>query len=98
MACAWGVAPMNLRQLVLVEMMFVLLALPSCGRKDGGVKPQGASVAAKEEGKGLDAAAYGARGDARLQAGDWDKAIEDYDRAIALKPDFAEAYNKRGSA
>ena len=27
-----------------------------------------------------------------------DRAISDYDRAIQLKPDYAEAYNNRGSA
>jgi lipoprotein NlpI len=30
--------------------------------------------------------------------GDYDKAIQDYDQAIRLKPDFAGAYNNRGNA
>ncbi|MGV2433944.1 MAG UNVERIFIED_CONTAM: tetratricopeptide repeat protein [Anaerolineae bacterium] len=28
----------------------------------------------------------------------YQRAIEDYDRAIQLKPDYADAYNNRGNA
>ena len=37
-----------------------------------------------------------ALGDYDYDRGNCDKAIADYGRAIALKPDFAEAYNNRG--
>ena len=30
--------------------------------------------------------------------GDFDRAIADFNRAIELKPDYAEAYNNRGNA
>lgn len=35
-------------------------------------------------------------GVAYYQHGDFDQAIVDYDRAIAIKPDYTEAYNNRG--
>ncbi len=38
------------------------------------------------------------RGTAYLLLGDHERAIEDYDQAIALKPELAEAYNNRGGA
>lgn len=43
-------------------------------------------------------AAYNNRGIAYNSEGQYDKAIQDYDRAIALKPDLATAYNNRGVA
>lgn len=41
---------------------------------------------------------YVNRGIARSKKGDLDGAIADYDKAIALKPDYAYAYNNRGNA
>lgn len=38
------------------------------------------------------------RGWAYRRKGDYDDAIQDYDRAIQLKPDYAEAFNGRGLA
>ena len=38
------------------------------------------------------------RGLAKADAGDYDAAIADYDRAIAVNPDYAPAYNNRGLA
>ena len=38
------------------------------------------------------------RGWAYYQEGDYDKAIQDYNRAIQLKPDYAFAFNNRGLA
>jgi tetratricopeptide (TPR) repeat protein len=42
--------------------------------------------------------AYNNRGSAFYKKGMSDKAIEDYDRAIALDPSYYEAYNNRGTA
>lgn len=44
------------------------------------------------------AIAYNNRGVAYGAAGDPDSAIEDYDRALALDPDYAIAYSNRGLA
>jgi len=38
------------------------------------------------------------RGFSAADKGDFDKAIQNYDKAIELKPDYAEAYNNRGVA
>ena len=37
-------------------------------------------------------------GAALASQGLWSQALDEYDRAIGLKPDFAEAYNNRGAA
>ena len=39
-----------------------------------------------------------ARGDELLRKGEYQQAIVQYDKAIEVKPDFAEAYNNRGYA
>jgi tetratricopeptide (TPR) repeat protein len=44
------------------------------------------------------AIAYNNRGVARLATGDPEQAIEDYDRALALKADYAAAHSNRGMA
>lgn len=41
---------------------------------------------------------YARRGDAKEAKGDWKGAIGDFSKAIRLRPDFAVAYNNRGSA
>ena len=51
----------------------------------------------KLSGKGL-GAAYNNRGTAFRRLGDPRRAIEDFDRAIALIPDYANIYNNRGYA
>jgi len=45
-----------------------------------------------------DAEAYLQRGEAAAGAHRYDQAIADYDMAIRLRPDYAEAYNDRGHA
>src|SRR5262249_29907329 len=48
---------------------------------------------------GVDAApAFYNRGVGYGRKGEYDRAIQDYDQAIRLKPDLAEAFNNRGSA
>jgi len=42
--------------------------------------------------------AYYNRGTAYAELGEYDRAIEDYNKAIELNPDLAEAYNNRGIA
>src|SRR4051812_32163181 len=49
-------------------------------------------------GPGDTAKAWMDRGDAHLDAKEYDKAIVEYTRAIELKPDLAEAYNNRAYA
>jgi tetratricopeptide (TPR) repeat protein len=46
----------------------------------------------------LDAGAYLRRGEVSAGAHEYDRAIADYNMAIQLKPDYAEAYNDRGFA
>ena len=41
---------------------------------------------------------YNNRGNAYTAKGEYDRGIQDYDTAIMLKPDFAEAFNNRGNA
>ncbi|MBI1922994.1 tetratricopeptide repeat protein [Candidatus Poribacteria bacterium] len=45
-----------------------------------------------------DAEAYVNRGSAYAKQGLYDRAIQDYDKAISLNPNFALAYVNRGSA
>ncbi|MGH6907325.1 MAG: tetratricopeptide repeat protein [Aestuariivirga sp.] len=42
--------------------------------------------------------AYNNRGNAYSNKNEYDLAIADYDKAIALNPEYAEAYNNRGNA
>ena len=42
--------------------------------------------------------AYSNRGNAKAALERYDDAITDYDEAIRLKPDYAEAYSNRGIA
>ena len=46
----------------------------------------------------MNAEAYYNRGIAYGDKGEYDKAIEDYSKAIELNPEYAEAYNNRGNA
>ena len=46
----------------------------------------------------MTADAYVHRGIAYVQEREYDKAIEDYTKAIRLKPDYAGAYANRGYA
>ena len=57
-----------------------------------GVKPKAAQPSA------ADAAAHVARGRELAEKEQYDQAIEEYTAAIALQPDFAEAYLLRGKA
>jgi tetratricopeptide (TPR) repeat protein len=41
---------------------------------------------------------YNNRGEAWREKGEYDKAIEDFSRAIRLNPNYAVAYNNRGNA
>jgi tetratricopeptide (TPR) repeat protein len=50
-----------------------------------------------EDAKLILAFSYYNRGTAYIHKGEYDNAIEDYNKAIELKPDFAEAYNNRGN-
>ncbi|MFC1989463.1 tetratricopeptide repeat protein [Chloroflexota bacterium] len=43
-----------------------------------------------------DAEAYYNRGNVYRGLGEWERAIEDYDKAIRLNPEYAEAYLFRG--
>ena len=80
---------MKLLRLILVA--FVPVFLPACGSQ-ASVQPVIATGS-------LDTAeAYLRRGDSYSDIQDYDRAIADYDQAIRLKPDYAEAYNKRGYA
>jgi Flp pilus assembly protein TadD len=47
---------------------------------------------------GDDATDYCNRGAEKGQKGDFNGALADFSKAIELKPDYAEAYNKRGLA
>jgi lipoprotein NlpI len=52
-----------------------------------------------DSGSGAFAAiAYVRRGNVYISEGQYDRAIGDYDQAIRLKPDIADAYNSRGVA
>ncbi len=57
-----------------------------------------AELAAAGEAVEAQGEVFFSRGNAYLFKGEVDRAIADYDRAIELKPDLAEAYNNRGNA
>jgi hypothetical protein len=42
------------------------------------------------------AIAFGSRGSGHASKGQYDRAIQDFDQAIRLKPKFAEAFGRRG--
>ena len=45
-----------------------------------------------------DATSHFQAGEAFFQQGDYEKACEEYEQAIALQPDYADAYNSWGNA
>ena len=68
------------------------------GRSKG--KKSKDSVSVNDQGTRLkagDASSYFKRGNAKIELGQYDKAIADYDEAIRLNPDDADAYNNRGN-
>ena len=44
-----------------------------------------------------DHVSYNNRGISYKEKGELDRALKDFDKAIELNPDFAEAYNNRGN-
>ena len=44
------------------------------------------------------AIAYNNRGNAHTAKGDYDRAIQDFDKSIKLDPAYAKAFNNRGAA
>ncbi len=89
------------RLLVLLPLVAIvgmlLLAGYSIFREDRGTRPKlptAASTAAAND----PAAAALQRGDVEFDKDNYDAAITEYTAAIALNPNFAEAYNNRGLA
>src|SRR6478735_10618624 len=44
------------------------------------------------------AVAYNNRGNAHFKTGNYDQALQDYDRSIKINPSYAKAFNNRGVA
>ena len=79
-------------------LLFTLIAVGSgCAVKDTIRYPDPASNRAITHTQD-DANTFYNRGIAYSDQGLHDRAIQDYDKAIELKPDFADAYNNRGNA
>jgi len=57
-----------------------------------------ALINAENETTPLRAVAHNNRGDAYIAQGNLEAAINDYDQAIGLNPDFARPFNNRGFA
>src|SRR5207245_6865217 len=55
-------------------------------------------IATQAPGQDPAAASYLRRGDVWYAKGEWQRAVTEYDRAIALDPRRADAYNNRGNA
>ena len=58
--------------------------------------PLGLATPLSEQEQSRSAKKYNRQGNVKFKQGDYVGAIEDYDKAIQLKPDYAEAYNNRG--
>jgi Flp pilus assembly protein TadD len=66
------------------------------GGKNADLKIKGCSAVIQSDAK--DAIAFNSRGAAYQSKGEVDRAIADYDQAIGLKPDYAQAYENRARA
>ena len=67
-------------------------------RRRGAPRPRDRGLRPRDQTEAGSAPLYNDRGIAYDDEGDYDRAIADFSKAIALRPDYAEAYNNRGTA
>jgi tetratricopeptide (TPR) repeat protein len=82
-----------MKQLRLVVAVFAAGFLSACSSQVPTVSQPSVAIGSLET-----AEAYLMRGDDFSEIQEYDRAILDYDQAIRLKPDYAEAHNNRGYA
>ena len=78
------------RLTISLVCLLLILALVSCGPQDKAKVVTPVPNLTHEE--------YLMRGDDYCDLGQYEKAVQDYDEAIRLNPQFAVAYNNRGVA
>ena len=79
-------------------LLLTALALAACSNEEAVVEPDAVREELPAQGELLSAAEYVARGDGRLESGDYSAAIRDFAAALAFDKDDPDALQKRAAA
>ena len=87
-----------MRPVAALLVLLPVLALAACSNEETVAEPAAVREELPEQGDLLSAAEYAARGDSRLEEGDYSAAIRDFAAALAFDDGNLDALRKRAAA